>query len=125
MIVFFDGSCGLCNRAVRWLWKRTGQSVAFAPLQGITSEKQVPEHHRKAPLKSLVVWDGNETLIEMNGLGALADELPFPWRALMKVATFPVILPFSNMTYRLISRYRSHWPGDNCQLLIDQSRMLP
>ena len=34
-LVFYDGPCGLCSRAVRWLARRDRRrALAFAPLQG-------------------------------------------------------------------------------------------
>lgn len=43
-IVFFDGHCGLCNHLVDWLIRRDKKSVLkFAPLQGPTARKLLPE----------------------------------------------------------------------------------
>jgi len=37
-ILLYDGSCGLCDRAVRWLLARDRRRrLRFAPLQGVTA----------------------------------------------------------------------------------------
>ncbi len=42
-IIFFDGICGLCNRAVDFLIRRDKKRVfLFAPLQGTTAHGQLP-----------------------------------------------------------------------------------
>ena len=44
-LVFYDGSCGLCDRVVNFiLWADKEEQFAFAPLQGVTAKKLVPEY---------------------------------------------------------------------------------
>lgn len=47
-VVFFDGQCGLCDHLVQWLLHNDKEKIfLFAPLQGITAEKN---------LKHLPAW---------------------------------------------------------------------
>lgn len=46
-VIFFDGVCGLCNRAVDRLIKIDKyQRLRFAPLQGTTAETTLPIEHQ-------------------------------------------------------------------------------
>lgn len=76
MIVFFDGACGLCDRAVRWLWNHTDADVRFAPLQGETAKERVPEKFRTLLLSTLVVWEDGRVSVESDGLAAIAYRMP-------------------------------------------------
>lgn len=46
-ILFFDGSCGLCNRLVAYLFERDKRHcLRFAPLQGVTAQAWLTERER-------------------------------------------------------------------------------
>ena len=55
--LFYDGGCGLCHRAVRFmLWAdREGRCFRFAPLGGRTFQALVPEAERARLPDSLVL----------------------------------------------------------------------
>lgn len=125
MIVFFDGACGLCDRAVRWLWSRTDAEVRFAPLQGETAKELVPEPFRTPPLSTLVVLDDDVTRIESDGLAAIARRMPGLRGRMVGALTLPFARPLLNVGYRLIARNRHHWFGTTCRLVQDPERLLP
>ncbi|MCA9321393.1 MAG: DUF393 domain-containing protein, partial [Planctomycetes bacterium] len=56
-IVFFDGGCGLCHRAVRHALRhdRGRDQFRFAPLVGPTADEVLDEAFRRDPPDSLVV----------------------------------------------------------------------
>ena len=56
-ILFYDGGCGLCHRAVRFVlaFDREGRAFRFAPLGGATFRAQVPEAERASLPDSLVL----------------------------------------------------------------------
>jgi len=62
-ILFYDGHCGLCHRAVKFVLKhdRSGNAFRFAPLQGETFQSSVPPERRAGLPDSVVVLtaDGN------------------------------------------------------------------
>ena len=125
MIVFFDGACGLCDRAVRWLWNRTDADVRFAPLQGETAKECVPEKFRTPPLSTLLVWEEGAIRVESDGLAAIARSMPgFPGR-LARALTRPFARPLLNVIYRFIARNRIRWFGTACRLVSDPERLLP
>jgi predicted DCC family thiol-disulfide oxidoreductase YuxK len=56
-VVFYDGDCGLCHRAVQFLLKRDsgGGAFRFAPLFGETFEREIAEDVRATIPDSLVL----------------------------------------------------------------------
>jgi predicted DCC family thiol-disulfide oxidoreductase YuxK len=125
MIVFFDGACGLCDRAVRWLWDRTDVTVRFAPLQGETAKKYVPEKFRTPPLSTLVVWEDGRVLVESEGLAAIAYQMPGFLGRLARALTLPFARPLLNVGYRFVAHNRHRWFGSTCELVPDPKRLLP
>ena len=57
--LFYDGSCGLCHRAVRFVLARDGDGsrFRFAPLGGPTFQRLVPAQERARLADSVVVLD--------------------------------------------------------------------
>ena len=125
MIVFFDGACGLCDRAVRWLWNRTDADVRFAPLQGETAKRHVPEKFRTPPLSTLVVWEDGVVSVESDGLAAIARRMPGLRGRVIRALTLPFARPALNAVYRLIARHRHRWFGTACNVPNDPERLLP
>ena len=125
MIVFFDGACGLCDRAVRWLWYHTDADVRFAPLQGETAKECVPEKFRTPPLSTLVVWEEGAITVESDGLAVIARSMPGLRGRMARALTLPIARPLLNVGYRLIARNRHRWFGTTCRLAPDPERLLP
>ena len=125
MIVFFDGACGLCDRAVRWLWNCTDAAVRFAPLQGETAREYVPEKFRTPPLSTLVVWEDGAISVESDGLATIARSMPGFRGRLVRALTLPFARPLLNVAYRFIARNRIRWFGTACRLVPDPERLLP
>ena len=125
MIVFFDGACGLCDRAVRWLWNRTDAEVCFAPLQGKTAKERVPEKFRTPPLSTLVVWEDGVVSVESDGLVAIARRMPGLRGRAIRALTLPFARPALNVGYRLIARNRHRWFGTASNVPNDPERLLP
>ena len=125
MIVFFDGACGLCDRAVRWLWDHTDADVRFAPLQGATAIDCVPEHLRTPPFSTLVVWEDGVVTVESDGLASIACRMPGLRGHLAIALTQPFTRPLLNVGYRFIARNRFRWFGTACNVPADPERLLP
>lgn len=63
LIVFYDGECGLCNRAVVFLKQVDQKSILhFETLQGSLAEKHVPVEIRQA-LDTLVYYREEKPLL--------------------------------------------------------------
>jgi len=63
--IFYDGHCGLCHLAVRFLLLRDhrGDAFRFAPLQGVTFEQTVPPDARRDLPDSLVLQTPDGRLV--------------------------------------------------------------
>lgn len=83
-LVFYDGGCGLCHRAVLFAIKRDpdGARFRFAPLQGQTFAEIVPAECRRGPPDSIVLltkdgrlltrwWAVDRLLLRVGGVWAL------------------------------------------------------
>jgi predicted DCC family thiol-disulfide oxidoreductase YuxK len=64
-ILFYDGHCGLCHRAVQFVLRHDpeGKHFRFAPLQGETFKARVPHERRVSLPDSMVVAASEGTLL--------------------------------------------------------------
>jgi predicted DCC family thiol-disulfide oxidoreductase YuxK len=64
-MLFYDGHCGLCHRAVKFVLKhdRTGEAFRFAPLQGDAFRALVPDAARGSLPDSIVVRTSDGALL--------------------------------------------------------------
>lgn len=82
-VLFYDGDCGLCHGAVRFILKRDKAGLfRFAPLQGETLERQVPAETRAALPDSLVLrQEDGEMLTRSSAVVAMLQRLGAGWPA--------------------------------------------
>jgi predicted DCC family thiol-disulfide oxidoreductase YuxK len=81
--IFYDGHCGLCHRAVRFVIARDpeGQRFRFAPLQGTTIEKLVPAEQRAGlPDSVAVLADDGRLLVRSDAFIHILRRLGGFWR---------------------------------------------
>jgi predicted DCC family thiol-disulfide oxidoreductase YuxK len=105
--LFYDGSCGLCHLGVRLALRadRTG-AVRFAPLEGPTFRRLVPETERGRLPDSLVLRTEDGVLLTRSAaVVALLRRLgpPWPWLASV-VAALPT--PLADRLYDGVARVR-------------------
>jgi predicted DCC family thiol-disulfide oxidoreductase YuxK len=129
-IVFFDGYCNLCNRAVAFIITRDRQErFRFASLDSSTARARLAEYDARTPLPDSVL------LLDADGLHARSDAArriarqlswPWPWLALT-AALVPRAL--RDALYDVIARNRLRWFGrrETCAIPTpsQQSRFLP
>ena len=132
LLVVFDGHCGLCHRAGRWLLRRDRgarlrfvafESEAVAALRaryGLGDSSQTPA--------SIVVVAGFESadervLLRSDAVLAVLHVLPQPWPALAAAARL-VPRPLRDPAYRLIARWRFRIWGrlDECPVPTAEER---
>jgi predicted DCC family thiol-disulfide oxidoreductase YuxK len=120
-LLFYDGTCGLCHRAVRLVlaFDPTGTAFRFAPLQGPTFASMVPESRRAGLPDSLVVRTREGALlVRSTALRHVANRLGGLWRLLSALAGLlpPLIL---DAAYDAVASRRRRCfapPGDSCPL---------
>ena len=106
--VFYDGHCGLCHGAVKFLLARDrdGSHFRFAPLQGETLPRLVPPEARAVlPDSGVVLTAGGALLTRSTGVIALLVELGGGWRA-FAAALRIVPRPIRDAGYDLVARVR-------------------
>lgn len=118
-LLFYDGGCGLCHRAVRFvLWADPeGRAFRFAPLGGETFQALVPAAERERLPDSLVVRTaGGALLTRSTGALHAMRRLGGVWRA-MAVLLAIVPRPIRDLVYDFIARVRLRLfakPTDAC-----------
>jgi predicted DCC family thiol-disulfide oxidoreductase YuxK len=107
-ILFYDGHCGLCHRAVKFVLKhdRWGNAFRFAPLQGPTFQAQVPANRRASLPDSIVVLtQSGELLVRSNAFLHILRRLGGGWRRLAGALSV-VPRPARDLVYDFVARIR-------------------
>ncbi len=87
--IFYDGQCGLCHRAVRFVLAedRAGDTFRFAPLGGQAFRAAVPEAERtRLPDSLVVVTAGGTVLTRSAAVRHILQRLGGLWRVFAGVA---------------------------------------
>jgi predicted DCC family thiol-disulfide oxidoreductase YuxK len=120
--VFYDGACGLCHRAVRFVLAedRAGDAFRFAALHGETFEKELSVEKRAGLPDSIVVLthDG-EVLVRSRAIFRMMERLGGAWRVLALLGRI-VPRPVADAVYDGIARVRHRLfakPADVCPLI--------
>ncbi len=107
-ILFFDGDCGLCHGAVRFVLDRAprGEGIRFAPLGGETFRREIPEGVRAGLPDSLVVRasDGR-VLVRSAGVVRVLHRLGGPWSVLGSILWL-VPKPARDLGYIAVAKVR-------------------
>jgi predicted DCC family thiol-disulfide oxidoreductase YuxK len=125
--LFYDGTCGLCHRAVRFILAedRGGTAFRFAPLGGETFQNAIPSEARTALPDSLVVAtpDG-KLLVRARAVRRICSRLGGLWRVIGVISrVVPIRLldwlydVVARVRYRLFAR-----PKDACPILPETLR---
>jgi predicted DCC family thiol-disulfide oxidoreductase YuxK len=106
--LFYDGDCGLCHAAVRWVISEDpeGRAFRFAPLHGRAFEQALPAERRGALPDSLVVVLQDGTVHTRAGaVRQIGHRLGGAWRALA-IASSAIPTPWLDRAYDAIARVR-------------------
>ena len=125
-VLFYDGTCGLCHRTVRFLLAEDRRaSLRFAPLDSDVFRRAVPEAARPALPDSLVLRAEDGALLTRSAAVLIAcQRLGGLWRLLAALAGW-VPRPLRDLVYRGIAsiRYRVfHRPEEACPIIPDRLR---
>jgi predicted DCC family thiol-disulfide oxidoreductase YuxK len=107
-ILFYDGHCGLCHRAVKFVLKhdRSGTAFRFAPLQGDTFPSRVPPEKRAALPDSVVVLTADGTLlVRSSAFLHILRRLGGGWKILAGVISV-IPRPVRDAAYDTVARIR-------------------
>lgn len=127
-ILFFDGSCALCHRAVSLLltWERPGHGgLRFAPLDGTTAQAMRDKGQLPAHQDAVILWTPKAVVEGEAAVGA-AFHLIGQVRRAKWFRMMPSAIRRSG--YRLLARNRQQWFGrvpESCDMPAEPNRMLP
>jgi predicted DCC family thiol-disulfide oxidoreductase YuxK len=110
-IVLYDGVCGLCHRAVRFLLRHDGKGhLRFAALQSPLGRRLLLQH-RLSPdaLDTLVLVEGGRASTRSAAVLGAARYLTPPWRYLALFLAVPA--PVRDRLYDRVARSRYRWFG--------------
>jgi predicted DCC family thiol-disulfide oxidoreductase YuxK len=107
-MLFYDGHCGFCHRAVKFALKhdKTGKAFRFAPLQGETFSALVPASERPTLPDSVIVRTAEGVLLVRSAAFIhILRRLGGGWRALAAIlAVVPRAL--RDAAYDFVARVR-------------------
>ncbi len=134
LLVIYDGRCGLCNRAVRWLLRRDRRErLRFAAFEspkvaGLLARRGIGAPDAGwGPSTILVVREfgspSESLLARSEAVRALLAELPRPWPAVAAALKWTP-RPLRDLGYRLIARWRYRIWGrlESCPLPAAEER---
>jgi len=109
-MMFYDGYCGLCHRAVRFVLAedREGKLFRFAPLQGAAFERLVPAERRESLPDSVVVLTADgRLLVRSEAFLHILRRLGGAWKV---VAVVLGVVPrgLRDFVYDFVARVRFH-----------------
>jgi len=126
--LFYDGSCGLCHRTVRFVLSedRAGASFRFAPLQGETFTAKLTAEQRATLPDSLVVLTAEGTILTRSeAVLHLMKRLGGAWRVLATVGS-AVPRGLRDVVYDGVARIRHRLfakPSDACPIVPRELRL--
>lgn len=106
-IVFYDGHCGLCHGAVKFVLRHDREGAfQFAPLQGITFRGSVPVARQASIPDSIVILTANgDLLLRSDAFIYILGRLGGVWRTAAAIVTI-VPRPLRDAVYNFIARVR-------------------
>ena len=121
-VIFYDGVCALCNKAVRFILRNDKKQVyRYAALQ---SDSAINLLGQSSDMKSFILYTDNKiyrqsaaVIHALSGLGGL-------WKCVLVLLLFPPFI--RNGVYNLIATNRYRWFGkyDTCPLPSPDKRHL-
>src|SRR5262245_23272129 len=119
-IVFYDGSCPLCNWIVRFLIKAdTKDLFLFAPLQGETAKKRL----NNPSLQHVVLLEGDRQYYASKAVLRLFWLLGGRYRLIGWAYILPAFL--TDPLYYLVAKNRNRLFPNKKSVKIDSSKILP
>ena len=132
LLVFYDGHCGLCHRAVKFALHHDpeGSRFRFAPLQGSTLREQLTPTAIGALSDSIVVLSKDGDLLQQSdAVLRMLEEIGGGWASLARIGS---LIPGSlrDFAYQGIAKVRHRVfrrPDEVCPLVPDElrARFLP
>lgn len=121
-ILFYDGSCGFCNKSVYFILKneRTS-SIRFTPLQGETAKSyNTTKHLDPQHLDSIYFLKDGQFYSKSSAALAILPHLKWYFQPLRIVVIIPT--PWRDRFYDFIAKRRKKWFKEYCHLPSPEER---
>ncbi len=119
-ILFFDGTCVLCNKTVQWLLNNENDKKAlfFCLLQSDFSKSFVPEAYKN--IDSVILYKDNRFYIYFDAFLKILPNLKWYWKFLYIFQLMPSFL--GKIIYKRIANNRKNWFGqtNECWILTSE-----
>lgn len=116
-ILFYDGSCGFCQRSVQFVLQHEQSEVMhFTPLQSDLATQIKKKYPELQKIDSIVLLKGKELLVESDAAIALASYLRAPYHLLKYTQFVPKV--FRDSVYRVIAKNRHRLLRNNESCLV-------
>ena len=120
-LIFFDGQCGLCHRAVRFAARadRAGRLFRFAPLSGETFKVRLANRFQEGvPNSVILLTKDGDVFIRSSAVAGILKELSGGWRLLGGLLE---LIPSAvrDWGYGVIARHRHRVvrsPSESCPI---------
>lgn len=123
-ILFFDGVCGLCNKAVDFVLVRdTQQAIKFAPIQGDTARSLLTPADIQN-INTMVLWVKGRSYRKSAAAVRVLWRLSLGWK-ILGTLLWLIPLPLRNLGYMLVAtnRYRFFGKKESCRLPTPAERL--
>ncbi len=123
-ILFFDGVCGLCNKAVDFVLVRDDQqAIKFAPLQGDTARSLLTPADVEN-LNTMILWVKGRSYRKSAAAVRVLWRLSLGWK-ILGTLLWLIPLPLRNLGYTLVARNRYRFFGkkESCRLPTPAERL--
>jgi predicted DCC family thiol-disulfide oxidoreductase YuxK len=118
VVLLFDGECGLCSGAVRFIIARDpGRRFRFASLQSEAGRRLVRQHGMADGVAdSVVLVENGRVYTKSDAALRVVRKLRHPWPVLAAFAIVP--RPLRDAVYDWVARNRYRWFGKQEQCLL-------
>lgn len=123
-ILFFDGVCGLCNKAVDFVLVRDSQqAIKFAPIQGDTARSLLTPADIQN-INTMVLWVKGRSYRKSAAAVRVLWRLSLGWK-ILGTLLWLIPLPLRNLGYMLVAtnRYRFFGKKESCRLPTPEERL--
>ena len=117
-ILFFDGTCGLCSRCVRFARKHDrSKELRFAPIEGATWSRQFGDSITETDRQTVHLIDGQHHYRRSSAIVRLLMGCTGPW-PVIGCALWLIPKPIRDLGYEFVARrrYRLFGRTDACPL---------
>jgi len=103
VILFYDGHCGVCHSAVKFVLKHDRRTLfRFAPLQGELASRRLPAG---LPDTMVVETENGNLLMRSSAWICILDRLGGPWKLAARVLGL-IPRPIRDLAYRIFAACR-------------------